>query len=126
MAVAALKDSGKRVEFETGAVRDTQEGKGRYDLLPPAAIREVAQRFEAGAIQYQDRNWEKGIPLSRFLSSGLRHTFAVLEGRTDENHAAAAAWNLLCFIETRQRIADGRLPASLNDLPEGVGAPGRT
>lgn len=29
-----LKDSGKRREFKSGAVRDIQEGKGRCDLLP--------------------------------------------------------------------------------------------
>ena len=29
-----IKDSGSRREFETGAVRDIQEGKGRCDLLP--------------------------------------------------------------------------------------------
>lgn len=29
-----IKDSGKRREFDTGAVRDIQEGKGRCDLLP--------------------------------------------------------------------------------------------
>lgn len=30
----SIKDSGQRTEFETGAVRDIQEGKGRCDLLP--------------------------------------------------------------------------------------------
>ena len=30
----AIQDSGKRREFETGAVRDIAEGKGRCDLLP--------------------------------------------------------------------------------------------
>lgn len=29
-----IKDSGTRREFETGAVRDVAEGKGRCDLLP--------------------------------------------------------------------------------------------
>ena len=29
-----IKDSGKRREFESGAVRDIAEGKGRADLLP--------------------------------------------------------------------------------------------
>ena len=29
-----IKDSGERREFDTGAVRDIQEGKGRMDLLP--------------------------------------------------------------------------------------------
>ena len=35
-----IKDSGERREFETGAVRDIQEGKGRCDLLP---LRQVAE-----------------------------------------------------------------------------------
>ena len=29
-----IKDSGERREFETGAVRDMSEGKGRFDLIP--------------------------------------------------------------------------------------------
>lgn len=29
-----IKDSGDRTEFETGAVRDMREGKGRCDLMP--------------------------------------------------------------------------------------------
>lgn len=32
--MAELKDSGNRREFESGAVRDMQEGKGRCDLIP--------------------------------------------------------------------------------------------
>lgn len=34
MAVPTIKDSGNRRRFETGAVRDIQEGKGRCDLMP--------------------------------------------------------------------------------------------
>jgi hypothetical protein len=33
-ATPCIKDSGNRREFETGAVRDIQEGKGRCDLMP--------------------------------------------------------------------------------------------
>ena len=29
-----IKDSGERTKFETGAVRDMHEDKGRFDLLP--------------------------------------------------------------------------------------------
>ena len=29
-----ILDSGARVEFDSGAVRDIKEGKGRCDLLP--------------------------------------------------------------------------------------------
>lgn len=33
-AETKIKDSGERRRFETGAVRDISEGKGRFDLLP--------------------------------------------------------------------------------------------
>ncbi len=36
--MAELKDSGQRREFDSGAVRDIQEGKGRCDLLPFSCI----------------------------------------------------------------------------------------
>ena len=36
-----IKDSGERREFETGAVRDIQEGKGRCDLLPLVQVAEL-------------------------------------------------------------------------------------
>ena len=40
--MAELKDSGTRQEFETGAVRDVSEGKGRCDLLPLDTIHQYA------------------------------------------------------------------------------------
>lgn len=111
-----LCDSGKRQEFDTGSVRDTREGKGRYDLLPPYSIERLAKHFENGAKKYGDRNWEKGQPLSRYLDSALRHIFKLLERNVDEDHAAAAAWNIMAYIHTEKQIADGRLPAELNDM----------
>ena len=35
-----IKDSGNRTEYETGAVRDIQEGKGRCDLMPLDVVAE--------------------------------------------------------------------------------------
>lgn len=110
------KDSGQRQEFPTGSRRDTREGKGRYDLVSVPAIRRLAGLLERGAEKYGDRNWEKGQPLSRYLDSALRHTFQVLDGKTDEDHAAAAMWNLMAFIHTEEKIAAGDLPAELSDL----------
>lgn len=51
-----IKDSGTRRQFDSGAVRDMQEGKGRCDLLPACAILRIARHFEAGAKKYDDRN----------------------------------------------------------------------
>jgi hypothetical protein len=116
MEYDAVKDSGERQEWDTGSVRDTRTNKGRYDLLPVYAIKRLAQHFEHGAVKYGDRNWEKGQPLTRYLDSALRHTFQVLEGKTDEDHAAAAAWNIMAFIQTQKWIEDGVLPKELDDL----------
>lgn len=118
-----IKDSGKREQFETGSRRDTREGKGRYDLLPTRALHRLAQHFENGSAKYGDRNWEKGQPLSRYLDSALRHAFKYLQGERDEDHAAAACWNLLCMIETDERIRAGMLPEALYDLPDTVSFP---
>lgn len=99
-----IKDSGNRHSFPTGAVRDMQEGKGRCDLLPPAAILRLARHFEAGAKKYGERNWEKGIPISSFIDSAFRHILKYMQGLTDEDHLVAAAWNLLCALEMEERF----------------------
>ena len=36
-----IKDSGNRTEFETGAVRDMREGKGRCDLMPLEVVANI-------------------------------------------------------------------------------------
>jgi hypothetical protein len=117
MSDSKFKDSGTRAEFETGAVRDAQEGKGRMDLIPTRALFALAQVFEEGARKYASRNWEKGIPLSRYFDSGIRHAYKYLRGDRDEPHDAMAVWNFMCLMETRMRIEEGLLPESLNDLP---------
>lgn len=116
--MVALADSGTRDTFATGAVRDGQTGKGRFDLLPYHAIERVAQVFEKGAQKYAERNWEKGIPLHRYLDSGLRHAMKYVAGQRDEDHLAQAAWNLLCALQTEHWIRTGALPADLDTLPK--------
>lgn len=45
-----IKDSGTRREFETGAVRDVAEGKGREDLLPLKIIGNMTEDYILRAI----------------------------------------------------------------------------
>ena len=111
VAKYTIKDSGTRREFESGAVRDVQEGKGRLDLLPACAILRVARHFEAGAKKYNDRNWEKGIPVHSFIDSAQRHLKKYLDGHNDEDHLSAAAWNLLCAMWTEEKRPE------LQDIP---------
>ena len=120
-----LKDSGARQSFAAGAVRDLQDGKGRFDLLPPLAMTRLAVLFEAGAKKYDARNWEKGINLSRFIDSALRHAFKFLAGERDEDHAIQAAWNMLCLVQTEEMVHRGLLPDTLSDLPDYTPRPRR-
>lgn len=111
------KDSGARQEFETGSVRDTREGKGRYDLIPPFALKRIAGVYERGAVKYGDRNWEKGQPIMRYYDSAIRHLNEWLEGKEDEDHLAQAAWNLLGMLFTEEMLDRGQYPESLDDKP---------
>lgn len=150
-------DSGNRTEFATGAVRDIQQGKGRFDLMPldimskvfavepayeleessiayvlgdvadfrrtgnegwlciaiahyslavnvdlPKLMLDVAKHFENGALKYGEHNWEKGIPISRYIDSAVRHLMKDCACETDEDHAAAFVWNCMCAAWTRK------------------------
>ena len=107
-----VQDSGERRQFETGAVRDMRTGKGRFDLIPPKAMFRLAVHFENGSVKYGDRNWEKGIPISSFIDSALRHIFCYLDGWDEEDHLTAGAWNLICAMHTEMEMPQ------MQDLPK--------
>ncbi len=157
-----IKDSGARTEFETGAVRDIQEGKGRCDLMPLDVVAgmygnngyhkeeevfnhiyrfmnsglaehlyniltydyvygalsdmllEVAIHFEDGAKKYGENNWQKGIPVKRYIDSAVRHYLKWLRGDQDEPHDRAFCWNIMCAIWTCEHMPE------LNDYAGGL------
>ena len=112
-----IKDSGKRAEFVTGSVRDTEEGKGRFDLLPYEALKRLALQYQKGAQKYAPRNWEKGQSMSRTVSSMSRHANQYLAGDRDEDHLAAAAWNAFALMTYEERMKAGTLGLDIMDLP---------
>ena len=114
--VEKLPDSGGRSSFVTGAVRDAMRGKGMPSLLPVAALRAASKRFEAGAEKYGRANWERGMPLSRYVDSIYRHLWAYMEKDESEDHLGAVVWNAMCLLQTNQWINEGKLPSDLNDL----------
>jgi hypothetical protein len=110
------KSSGKTDDFGTGYKRDARAGKGRYDLLPLRALDDLAKLYERGSVLYGDRNFAKGCPFSRVYDSALRHLMKWGAGHRDEAHLIAAAWNILQLAEYQHDIADGRIPADLDDM----------
>lgn len=72
---------------------------------------EVSKHYEDGAKKYDERNWEKGIPLHCYIDSGVRHYLKWRRGDTDEPHERAFVWNMLGAIWTQSHLP------KMSDLP---------
>lgn len=98
MAEFVVKDSGERMEFKSGMVRDTSGDKTNIALVfdGPMFYR-WAVHLTKGAVKYAKRNWMKAEgqeELDRFRESAARHFHQWYRGDTDEDHAAAVMFNL--------------------------------
>lgn len=108
-----IDDSGARMSYgDEKAIREPSTGKGRFDLITPFGLTRLAKWYELGSKKYSDRNWEKGMPFSRYVDSAFRHLIKFMMGMEDEDHLAAAVWNLLCIIH-HQELGQ----TELDDLP---------
>lgn len=79
------------------AIRKFIEREGSH---PCTVVLEVAKHYEDGAVKYQPRNWEKGIPLHCYIDSGVRHYLKHTRGDRDEPHDRAFIWNMFGAIWT--------------------------
>lgn len=73
---------------------------------------EVAIHMAEGCAKYGERNWQKGIPTSRYVDSAVRHYLKYLRGDDDEPHNRAFCWNVMCAIWTCNHLPE------LNDYAE--------
>lgn len=86
------------------------QGKLRYDLIPPEALEELAAVYTMGAAKYADENWRKGMSWRRVFAAIMRHAWAWMRGEDRDSesglpHLAHAAWG--CF--TLMAYAKGNL-----------------
>lgn len=95
-------------DFESGATRDTVEGKLNYVKgLSPVVLRRYMQYLDAhrkqadGSMREFD-NWKGGIPKEVYLDSLLRHSidaWLLIDGYSaEDNHGAVDIENVLCAI----------------------------
>ena len=102
MSEFVVKDSGVREEFKSGMVRDTSNGKVRYNrVLDGPMFKRWAEHLQKGAVKYPDTpsgpNWmlaAGAVELKRFKESAMGHFIDWLEGKVDEDHAAALFFNV--------------------------------
>jgi len=90
-------------QFPSGAIRCAEADSERWDLITPIGLRRLAETCAEGAVKYGEYNWQKGIPASVMLNHAIRHIYLYIEGDTEEDHLAHAAWNLLgvCHFEEK-------------------------
>lgn len=107
-----------KTTYSTGAQREEQSGRGRYDLIPSVALKRWAKLMELGASKYSDRNWEKGMPISRYLNAAMRHLIHFMEGDSTDDNLASVLFNIGAIMHHQEMIAKGKLPKELDDLPK--------
>lgn len=73
------------------------------------AMLELSVHFEDGAKHYGEDNWKKGIPISSYIDSAVRHFLKWLDDYDDERHDRAVLWNLVCAIWTKENIQEEKL-----------------
>lgn len=110
------KDSGERLEYNSGMRRDVQTGKPRFDCLIISDIpyeeqflTRCAKLMGRGAEKYGERNFELANSveeLERFKASALRHMMQWLAGETDEDHSAAVVFNLMASEMVKYRLKE--------------------
>lgn len=86
---------------DTGSKDDAE--KPRTDLLPVAALEEVAHVMTFGAKKYAPYNWQ-GLSVSRLYGAALRHLWAWWRGEdadpeTGRSHLAHAACCVLMALD---------------------------
>ncbi len=61
---------------------------------------EASHIYQAGAEKYGRNNWKLGMPVDRYIDSGVRHYLKTVRGDIDEPHYRGFVWNLLCAMWT--------------------------
>lgn len=92
------------------------QGKLRFDLMPPEALEEIAAVFTCGANKYGVRNWEAGMDWGRCFGATMRHLWAWWRGEEKDSesgishlaHAAAGIMFLITYSKRNIGLDDRR------------------
>lgn len=83
---------------DTGDHLRKDDGKLRFDLLPPEPIEALVGLYTTGSIKYSPRGWEEGMTWGRCFGALMRHAWKWLRGEdydpeTGAHHMIAVMWN---------------------------------
>lgn len=111
-----------RTLFEVGRFRDTGDAEHLWrafcyfsgEILEwsvAETFMELSIHYKEGCNKYGVDNWMKGINISSYISSAVRHYLKYTDGWTDERHDRAFLWNILCAIWTLKNLPE------MDDVP---------
>ena len=110
--MATIKDSGERLTYKSGMVRDVTNDKIDYTLILDGPMYERwAEHLTGGAKKYTKRNWMKANgqeELERFKESAARHFHQWISGKTDERHEAAVFFNINAYEYLKEKLANDK------------------
>jgi hypothetical protein len=102
-------------KWTSGAVRDSNEGKPRPDLIPAECLWRLGWLYKKGCDHYGPHNWEKGIPTESFIESAERHWLQYKMGQTVdagyEDHLASLVFNIFGIMFNENHDIDATLEA---------------
>jgi hypothetical protein len=108
----ATKTGKKKItKFKSGAVRDLQGDKENYpECLSFLVLRRFALYMKKASAEYGENNWRKGIPITSYEKSLLRHLQKYFAAKYDGvefepgiDHLSAAMFNLQGLMHEQER-----------------------
>lgn len=113
------KERSEYLSGDTSKAMRFNEGKLRYDLLPPEGIEELTAIYTMGANKYAPRNWEKGLSVMGCFASLMRHAFAWARGETldpesGRHHMGHVMWNAAAIVVFWRRGQEDDRPVILD------------
>jgi Domain of unknown function (DUF5664) len=114
-----LPDTGIRTTYDTGAIREAAPDKPSVEGISPFALFRLGALMTKANIKYGDyRNWEKGMPITRYIGGIIRHTFLYLARDSSEDHLASIMWNAMAIAHHEEvGSTTGKTFQDLDDRP---------
>lgn len=99
-------------KFNTGAIRDTQEGKLDFvETLSWTALNRYIQYMTSKKVKYGSGNFKKGIPIDSYERSLIRHLDKYMRNKfengndeLDQDHLAAMVFNIFGIMHEEEQI----------------------
>src|SRR6266850_5329226 len=120
---AGMSENGETIIIDTKTGGAKGQKPERFDLIPMAALEEVARVYGMGAKKYDDYNWLKGYKWSLSFGAMLRHISLWMMGQSTDkesglHHLAHAAWHCLTLMsfELYQLGSDDRINRVLEKI----------